>query len=63
MVTAVVKYPVTSRCDMAKTIPVDANPLREASEQARKQLSLLVSRFEKGAKVSAKPVRLGAKKK
>jgi hypothetical protein len=53
------------RCDMAKTIPVDADPLREASEQARKQLSLLFSRFEKSAatKVNAKPTRVGVKKK
>ena len=50
---------------MAKAVPVDAHPLREAGEQARKQLSLLFSRFEKGAgaKVSTKSARVGTKKK
>lgn len=53
---------------MAKAIPYDANPFREATAQARKQLTVLLSRFEKGTatpKAAAKPVRgqVGAKKK
>ena len=54
---------------MAKAIQYDANPFREATTQARKQLFVLLSRFEKAPEppkaAPAKPTRapLRAKKK